>query len=200
MFEQISKLIAALRNVRALENSEVVSALRAFSLCLPDPDYRSHLVGELGVSLASLGRFDQAEELARSIETTEKSEFLRQVADVEAHSSEANRALPLFLEAREAALLNPFATQQAQALSEIALSLEATPWRQEAIRTWNLAIDLAKRGQHREGTDGPEAAGVLLKAVEALSRAGKKDDARAVADEIVFEPLRKKAIQAISGE
>ncbi len=81
--------------------------------------------------------------------------------------------MQLLLEAREAALSNRFPTQQAQALAEIAASLKIIGEQVQADETWNAAIVLAREAQLREGTDGPEAAGVLLSAVEAFCREGR---------------------------
>jgi len=197
MFEQISKLVSALQDAGALKHGEVISALAAFAPCVEDPDYRSRLMGELSLRLGMLGDFDRAEHFARSVTNTEKSEFLRQVADLESKKNEHDRASRLLLEAREAAVLHRFPTQQAQALMEIASSFEAAARKDDALDTWDLAVELAKKAQHRGGTDGPEAAGVLVRAVEAFCKAGKTGAAKSTAEEIVFPQLREKALRAI---
>ncbi len=197
MFEQISNLISVLQDVGALERGAVVNALIAFAPCIEDLDYRSHMFGEISIKVAVLGDFDRAEDLARLVVGTEKAEFLRRIAAIEAEKKQGDRALRLFLEAREAALIHRFPTQRAQALSEIAESLEAAALHNEAFDTWSLVVQLAKEGQNRQGTDGPEAAGVLLNVVAAFCRAGRIDAARSTAELIVFADLREKARRTI---
>lgn len=197
MFEEISNLIGALYDAGSLRHDKVVNALAAFSQSMDDQDYRCNLIGELSIKLARLGQFDRAEEFARTIDSMEKSEFLRRIAEIEVGNNRTRQALRLLLEAREATYIHRFPTQQAQALAEIALSLETAGHQQEALETWGLAVDMAKKGQDYGGTDGPEAAEVLAKAVEALSRAGKPDAARAVGGAIKFDLLREKALRGI---
>jgi len=198
MFELISKLISVLRDAGVLGNRDVVASLSNFARGLDDLDYRSHMLGELGVNLSRLGELDDAEELARSVENTEKSEFLRRVAEIEGESGQVARALPLFSEAREAAYLHRFPTQQALALAEIAVSLGVVGKHVEADETWDTAVQLAMKAQHSGGTDGPEAAGVLLSAVEGFCKRGRIDAAKSVANAIVFEAPRERALQAIA--
>jgi hypothetical protein len=197
MFEQISNLISALEDAGALSDASVINTLAAFARCLEDQDYRSHMLGELSIRVAAQNDFDEAEQLARSIVGSEKVEFLRRVAEIEA-GNQRDRALRLFLEARDAVPLHRFPTQQAQALSDIAESLETAALQVEALNTWNLAVDLAKSAQHRKGTDGPEAAGVLLKAVETFCKAGKIDTARFIAEAIIFDDLRERALRIVA--
>jgi hypothetical protein len=198
VFERISKLISVLRDAGVLGNRDVVAALSDFARGFDDLDYRSHMTGELGVNLSRLGELDDAEKLARSVENTEKSEFLRRVAEVEGESGQLARALPLFSEAREAAYLHRFPTQQALALAEIAASLGVVGRYGEADETWDSAVQLAMKAQHNGGTDGPEAAGVLLSAVEGFCKRGRMDAAKSVANAIVFEALRERALQTIA--
>ncbi len=197
MFERISKLISVLRDAGVLGNRDVVAALSDFARGLHDLDYRSHMLGELGVNLSRLGELDDAEELARSVENTEKSEFLRRVAKIEGELGQVARALPLFSEAREAAYLR-FPTQQAMAPAEIAVSLGVVGKHGEADETWDAAVQLAMKAQHSGGTEAPEAAGVLLSAVEGFCKRGRMDAAKSVANAIVFEDLRERALQAIA--
>lgn len=198
MYEQMTKLISALSDAELLQNERVLVALTDFAQALDDPDYRSHMLGELAVRLASIGQFDEAERLARLVENVERSKLLARVAEIEARDKHSMRALQLFQEARDAALLHRFPTQQSMALAEIASSLEGIGRREEAGETWKSAVRLATQAQHRGGTDGPEAAGVLLAAVEACCRNQRLDDAREIANAIVFPSLREKANQVIS--
>lgn len=198
MYEQIIKLISALSDAEALQNEHVIVALTDFAQGLDDPDYRAHMLGELAVRSASVGEFDRAERLVRLVETVDRSEFLVRVAEIEAQDRHDRRALQLFQEARDAALLHRFPTQQSMALAEVASSLEGMGRKEEAAETWNSAVQLATQAQHRGGTDGPEAAGVLLGAVEACCRGGRLCEARAIADTIVFPSIREKANQVIS--
>jgi len=198
MFEQIGKLVSVLCDAGALRNREVVVALTNFARSLGDLDYRSQMLGELSVRLAAIGEFDEAEELARSVENTEKSEFLRLVADVEGRDGQATRALSLFSEAHKAAFLYRFSRQQALALAEIAVSLAVVGKHTEADEIWDSAVQLATKAQHDGGTDGPEAAGVLVSAVEAFCARGRIDAAKVVADTIIFSSLRDRAFQTIA--
>ncbi len=197
MFEQISRLILALQDAGALQDKEVINALTAFAPCIEDLDYRSQFFGELGVRLATLGQCEQAEEIVRLVDNSEKSEFLRHVADLESKRNERDRAYRLLLEAREAVASHRLPTQQAQALAEIATSFGELAREEEALETWNLAVELAKKAQHRGGTDGPEAAGVLVKAVDAFCKAGEFDLARSTAEGLVFPEVRERALRAI---
>jgi hypothetical protein len=53
---------------------------------------------------------------------------------------------------------------------------------------------MAKSG----GTDGPEAAGILLDAAEAFRRNGDREQAERVAKSIIIEGLRNRALKKIS--
>jgi hypothetical protein len=198
MYEQISNLIGTLRDAGVLKNRDVVAALINFAQGLSDLDYRSHMLGELSVGLAATGEFDKAEQLGRLVENSEKGEFLRRVAEIEGRGDQPVRALQLFSEAREAAFLHRFPTQQALALAEIAVSLGALGKSVEADETWDSAIQLAMEAQHGGGTDGPEAAGVLLRAVERLCTVGRRDAAKSVAEAIIPGPIRDKAFHTIA--
>jgi hypothetical protein len=195
MFEQITELISALANNGALRDHEVVDALAGFAKSISDTDYRSRMLGELAVKLAETRLYDDAEKIVRQVENCEKSEFIRVVAENEAHSNHLARALQLFQEAREAVSLHRFPTQRGQALAEIATSLSALGLESEALKSWELAIHEAKQGQVAGGTDGPEAAGVLLVAVRALASAGNRLRARSVAETISFPAIRDEAMK-----
>jgi hypothetical protein len=119
------------------------------------------------------------------------------VAETEGRGHHTVRALTLFHEAREAALLNRFPAQQSLALAQIAESLGAIGKQAEANEIWDSAVDLAKKAQHGGGTDGPEAAGVLLSAVGAFCKSRRMDAAKSVANGIVFDSLRERAFQII---
>lgn len=197
MFEQISQLVSALHKADVLRQTEVIKALAAFAPCIEDLDYRSQLLGELSVKLGMLGNFDEAERFARTVVNTEKSEFLRRVGELECEKNQHERAFRLLLEAREAAFLHRYPTQQALALADIASSFDVIGRKENALEAWNLAIALAKEAQHRAGTDGPEAADVLVRAVEAFCKAGNTAAARTAAESIIFPLLREKAIREL---
>ena len=57
---------------------------------------------------------------------------------------------------------------------------------------------LATKAQHGGGTDGPDAAGALLGAVEAFCTRGRLEATKTVADAIIFGSLREKAFQTIA--
>ena len=197
MFTQISDLIAALSQTGILKNKEVVDALADFARCLDDTDYRSHMLGELSVSLAVAGDYDRAEQLARLVEGTDKSEFLRRIAALE-KGANYDGASRLFSEAVAAVSLHRFPAQRALALAEIARSLGEGESYAEADQVWQSAIQLAIKAQHASGTDGLEAAGVLVNAVKALCKLGKGEMAKSVADSIVFPELRERAQRALN--
>ena len=194
MFNEITNLIATLSRSGALKQPELVDALKAVARNLSDIDYRSHMLGELSVSMAELGEVDRAEELARMVENTEKSDFLRRVAELEKKHGFSVRGDNLFSEAVSAVFLHRFPTQRAIALGEIAQSLRDAG-SQAAYQVWERAIEIALKAQHGAGTDGPEAAGVLLRAVEALVELGKTETATSVANSIAFQDLREQAPQ-----
>jgi len=198
MFTEISDLIAVLSRSGVLKNPDVVDAFSNFARAMGDTEYRSHMLGELSVNLALNGEYDRAEQLVRMVESTDKCEFLRRIAELEKRANDDARASRLFSEAVAAVYLHRFPTQQALALAEIARSLSEGASYAAADQVWQSAIQLATKAQRASGTDGPEAAGVLVNAVQALSKLGKIEMAKSVADSITFPELRERAHRALS--
>jgi hypothetical protein len=198
VFNEISNLIGVLSRSGVLKDPDVIDALSNFSRAMGDTEYRSHMLGELSVNLALNGDYDRAEQLARMVESTDKCEFLRRIAELEKRSNDDARASRLFSEAVAAVSLHRFPTQQALALAEIARSPGEGASYAEADLVWQSAIQLATKAQRAPGTDGPEAAGVLVKAVQALSKLGKIEMAESVANSIAFPELRERARRALN--
>jgi hypothetical protein len=63
-----------------------------------------------------------------------------------------------------------------------------------AAEAWEAAVAAATPAQDSGGTDGPEASGVLIEAVEAFLRLGDPIEARKTADQITLESVRERAL------
>ncbi len=197
MYSQISTLISALEKCGALRHASVRSAIQEFAACIGDEDYRTHMVGEMAVSLAEAGQFREADCLAATLAGLEKSTFLIKIAEIEMQAGEDELAASTYDGARKAALERRFPTQRSQAIAAIAVSVERFGKWETSASLWQMAVGLAKEGQVRGGTDGPEAAGVLLDAAEAFRRNGDREQAERIAKSILIEELRHRALGAL---
>jgi hypothetical protein len=157
-----------------------------------DDDFGAALLGDLSLAFVGDQEFEKAEKIARLIKGQEKSEHLRALGEAEAKAGQPKRAMAILHEGCEAAFIYEFPTQQAQNLAGIAATMEIAD-KDEAAKTWEEAVKIAMPAQDANGTDGPEASGVLLQAVEAFLRLGLEPKARAVAATIKLPSLRERA-------
>jgi hypothetical protein len=175
-----------------LLNSGVSAALIDFAQVLGDDDFAAALLGDVALALVRSKRFQKAEEVASFIRGQERSEHLRSIAEAEAKAGETHRARKLLKQARQAASIYEFATQRAQSIAAVAATMEIVE-RDAAAEAWEAAVLAAAPAQDAGGTDGPEASGVLLEAVEAFLRLSLEKEAREVAAQIKHLPLRERA-------
>lgn len=113
-------------------------------------------------------------------------------------AGEDERAASTYDSARKAPLVHRFPAERSQAIAAIAESIERFGKWETSVRLWQMAVGLAQEGQVRGGTDGPEAAGVLLDAAEAFRRNGDREQAERIAKSIIIEELRHRALEKIS--
>jgi len=198
MYSQISNLVSALDKCGALSQASVRAAIEDFAACLEDEDYRTHMLGELALRLAEARNFEEAEGIVRRLLGLEKSSFLTKVADIEARVGRSDRATSLYDDAASAALEQRFPAQQSQAIAAVAQSVERYGKWDTAANFWHKAVELAQSAQSKGGTDGPEAAGVLLEAVEAFCSHGDRASAEKIARSINIEDLRHRALEKVS--
>jgi len=171
----------------------VLEALVKFGQALVE-DFGAALLGEVSLALVGSKQFEKAEGIAGLIKGQEKSEHLRALAEAEAKVGENDRATALLQVARRAAFIYEFLTEQAQSIAAVAGTMEAID-KNAAVEFWESAVAVAAPAQNRGGTDGPEASGVLLEAVEALCRLARGAEARKVAAQIELPCLRERAIE-----
>ena len=135
-----------------------------------------------GSALAEAGQFREADGLGATL------------AGVDMQAGEDELAVSTYDGARKAALEHRFPTQRSQAIAAIALSVERFGEWGTSASLWQIAVGLAKEGQVRAGTDGPEATGVLLDAAEAFRKNGDREQAERIAKSILIEELRHRAL------
>jgi hypothetical protein len=177
-----------------LTDAEVIEALINLGQAFEDQDYGAALLGDVSLALVGSKQFEKAECVANLIKGQEKSEHLRALAEAEAKIGQRDRARTLLHQARQAAFIYEFSTQLAQSIGAVAATMEAID-KEAAVELWESAVAVAAPAQEAGGTDGPEASGVLLEAVEGLLRLGRGVGAREVASQIKLPWLRERAIE-----
>jgi hypothetical protein len=173
-------------------DTSVSAALVDLAQALGDDDFGAALLADVALAFAQAKDFASAEKIARLIKGQETSEHLRVIAEAEAKIGEAQRALVLLQEARKAAFIYEFPTQQAQSIAAVAATMETVD-REAAVEAWETAVRTATPAQDAGGTDGPEASGVLFEAVEAFLRLARESEAHRVAAQIKLPSLRERA-------
>ena len=191
MYETIKKLADRLANLSVL-NEELLLDISAL---IGDDDYRDYFLQQLAINRVNQHRFEDAGAFAKQLSGLDSSRVLTGIARHCVEAGNRQLASSFFSQAEQSVSLNRYPTERAIAFSEIAQALRECGLLSDAIRVFNLAIDVAVPAQVQEGIAGPEASGVILTCLRALQDLGQKEEVRSKAELITLPSARQLALE-----
>src|SRR6476661_1791969 len=152
--------------------------LSGIAQLISDADYQAYFLGEIAQHFIKRGNINEASQYAAGVRGLERSRVLSMLAAsaVEAGHKEYGRIL--LDEAMQATDVNRFPLEKATAILEVAKVLQRCDFKDEAVRTFMTAIDIAAPSQSELDGTGREASGVIYYAIQGLHQLGCNDMAR----------------------
>jgi tetratricopeptide (TPR) repeat protein len=196
MLVEISRLFDVLLERAFLTDRGLVRALIDWSASLREDAERDSIFGELAIRIARVRMVEDAEALARRINSShERSQYLRQVAESELSVGERARAIALLREAITVAEALPpdWYWERAEVLAHIAKVLYQADEKEAAVEQWNVAISVARSGEAAD-PNSIDCSAVLWTISRMLAGAGMTEQAQVVAQAIRDDQRREGAL------
>lgn len=202
MLVQVSDLLDILSKGGFLRDRALVAALTAWATSIREETDRDCISGELAVRIARQRMLDEAEGLARRINSVhERPQYMRQVAEVELEVGETARGVSLLREVIGAAERMPadWYWERSEVLAHVAKALHHAGERSAASEQWDAAIGVAKAGE-QAAPDAIDCSAVLWTISKMLAEVGETTKARQVASGIRDERRRRGALEELSSK
>lgn len=196
----MTKLLRELLERGTLTEIEGVAAAESLLQTIGDKDERARALLLVAKALAVAGQLDEAQSLAREIESSyDKANAFREIAIELLNADKRFEAVKFLFDAEEAAQGDvAWVWQRAEALSRIAGGFAGADQHLDAQRVWDMAIAVARSGeQEQDIQESVDCSSVLWEIAEALAGSGEFAKAEDVAKAIKNSGKRDKAISGV---